>query len=105
MYNLFLSPARQSLAHIHVIQLLAIHVIEITIPLQLINPRNFINIFELRDALKSLEGGDKGKFVEIATGNDPRVAVFCQNGGDEGLGAMPCEILLVVKGDGLNLLL
>lgn len=77
MYNLLRSPARQSLAHIHVIQLLTIHIKEITISLQLVNPHNLIDIPELGDALESLERGDKGKLVEIATGDYPRPAVFC----------------------------
>lgn len=95
MYNLSRCSSGQCLAHIHVIQLLTVHIKDITISLCLGSAYNIIEILELRNISEGLERGNESEFVEVAAGNDTGVTVFLEDRRDEGLEIMlGCLFLL-----------
>jgi hypothetical protein len=57
--------------HIGVIELLAVHVEEVCIPLLAFQTRHGIRIAQIRNPLEGFQGRDEGKLVEV-TGRDDR---------------------------------
>jgi len=73
----------ESLADKHVIKLLAVHVEEVSISLELRDVRSLVKISEIGDLLEVLERLDKGKLVEVASDDDLSVLILGKDVGNK----------------------
>ncbi|KAI7506309.1 hypothetical protein KC367_g12 [Hortaea werneckii] len=87
-------PRRQARGDIHMIELLGIDAKGIRIALDILNAHDFIQIAESADVLEKRKRLDPSELVEIACGDDSRVLVLGEEGGDERAGGRgsPCKL-------------
>ncbi|KAI7092027.1 hypothetical protein KC356_g40 [Hortaea werneckii] len=92
--RLFALPGRQARGDIHMIELLGINAKGIRIALDILNTHDFIQIAESADVLEKRKRLDPSELVEVACGDDGRVLVFGEEGGDEGTRGRgsPCKL-------------
>lgn len=80
----------QSLANVHVIELLAVHVEKIGVAFELWDARSLVEIAQVGYLLECLERLNKGEFIEVAGDDDAGFAVLGKDVGD--------KVLLCVTG-------
>jgi len=73
----------ESLADEHVIKLLAVHVEEVRVSLELRDVRGLVKIFEIGDLLEVFERLDKGKLVEVTSDDDLGVLILGKDVGNK----------------------
>lgn len=73
----------QSLADVHVVKLLTVHVKQVSVSLELRNVGGLIHITQVRNGQEILERLDESKFVEVASNDDVSILVFSKDVGDE----------------------
>jgi len=81
----------ESLADEHVIKLLAVHVEEVRVSLELRDVRSLVKISEIGDLLEVLERLDKGKLVEVTSDDDLGVLILGKDVGNKLLCLMSNE--------------
>ena len=73
----------ESLADEHVIKLLAVHVEEVRVSLELRDVRSLVKISEIGDLLEVLERLDKGKLVEVTSDDDLGILILGKDVGNK----------------------
>lgn len=82
---LILGRAPGSLAHVHVVEGLAVHVEEVGVALAGGDPRYLVEVREAGLSGEDLQGLDLGEVVEIAGCDDVGLGVLLEDLGDEAL--------------------
>lgn len=83
-----LALGRDGRRHVHVVQLLVVHVEQVRVALEGVDVRDFIQVVKGGDVGVGRHGGDEGELVEVAGGEDAR-------GGVEGEDLLRRELVYV----------
>lgn len=80
--------ARDARRHVHVVELLRVHVEQVRVPLLGRQLGHLVQVQQARLGHERLERRDEGELVEVASRDDRGRGVFGEDRGDEGLGGL-----------------
>jgi Holliday junction resolvasome RuvABC DNA-binding subunit len=84
----------ESLADVHVVELLAVHVEEVCVSLELRDVRSLIKIPQIRHISEVLERLDKGELVEVTSDDDLCVLILIKDVGNKFLCTISVELYM-----------